>query len=331
LALQIQEDGMRTMCVMLLSSLSIALPTMAAGADTWPTKPLRAVVPAGAGSTVDIIPRVVFEQLSRQLGQTIVVENRPGAGTTIGSSLVARTNADGYTFLVNSSAHTITPALYQNLSYQPARDLLPVVPLGISPQVLVVSPTARFKTVGDLVAAAKAKPGGINFSSVGVGTATHMAAERFRSSAKAAAVHVPFKGGAEAMSEVMAGRVEFFFGPVGLVLPQVRDGKLLALAVNGTKRAVALPEIPTTREAGLVDAEYPFWFGMFLPVKTPLDIVEMLHRETLTALQAPKVRDKLAALGVDPMVMTPKEFDAYVQHEFAVNAALVKAIGLKLD
>jgi tripartite-type tricarboxylate transporter receptor subunit TctC len=329
--MRIEENGMRTMCVMWLSALAMALPGMAAAADAWPTKPLRAVVPAGAGSTVDIVPRVVFEQLSRQLGQTIVVENRPGAGTTIGSALVARANADGYTFLVNSSAHTITPSLYRNLSYQPARDLVPVVPLGISPQVLVVSPAARFKTVGDLIAAAKAKPGGLNFSSVGVGTSTHMAAERFRSSAKVAAVHVPFKGGAEAMSEVIAGRVEFFFGPVGLVLPQVRDGKLVALAVNGTRRSAALPEVSTTREAGLADAEYPFWFGVFLPAKTPREIVDALHRETLSALQAPKVRDKLAALGIDPMMMSPKEFATYVQREFAVNAALVKAIGLKLD
>ncbi len=322
---------MRTMWLMLLCALGTAWPSVEVGANTWPTKPLRAVVPAGAGSTVDIIPRVVFDQLSRQLGQTIVVENRPGAGTTIGTSLVAKANADGYTFLVNSSAHTITPSLYHNLSYSPARDLVPVVPLGISPQVLVVSPSARFKTVADLIAAAKARPGGVNFSSVGVGTSTHMAAERFRSSAKVSAVHVPFKGGAEAMSEVVAGRVDFFFGPVGLVLPQVRDGKLVALVVNGTRRSAALPQVPTTREAGLVDAEYPFWFGVFMPAKTPHEIVEMLHRETLTALQAPKVRDRLATLGVDPMAMTPKEFSEYVAHEFTVNSALVKAIGLKLE
>jgi len=288
-------------------------------------------VPAGAGSTVDIVPRVVFEQLAPQLGRTIVVENRPGAGTTIGTTLVAKANPDGYTFLVNSSAHTISPSLYQNLSYHPARDLAAVVPLGISPQVMVVSPAKGFKTVGDLVAAAKAKPGGFNFSSVGVGSATQMAAERFRFSANVAAVHVPFKGGAEAMSEVIAGRVEFFFGPVALVLPQVREGKLVPLVVNGAKRAAALPDVPTTGEAGLANAEYPFWFGVFLPAKTPRNIIDKLNRETLTALQAPKVRDRLATLGVDPMVMTPKEFETYVQQQFAVNAALVKGIGLKLD
>jgi tripartite-type tricarboxylate transporter receptor subunit TctC len=322
---------MKPTCLIILAALTTALPTIEAGAQTWPTKPLRAVVPVGAGSTVDIVPRVVFEQLSMQLGQTIVAENRPGAGTTIGTALVAKANPDGHTFLVNSSAHTITPALYQKLNYDAARDFVPVVPLGISPQVMVVSPAKGFKSVADLIAAAKAKPGAFNFSSVGLGTSTHMAAERFRVSAKLAAVHVPFKGGGEAMSEVIAGRVEFFFGPVGLVLPNVREGRLVALAVNSTRRSSALPDVPTTGEAGLTDAEYPFWFGLFLPAKTPRDIIDKLNRETLTALQAPKVRDRLATLGVDPMVMTPREFDVYVQQEFAVNAALVKTIGLKLD
>jgi tripartite-type tricarboxylate transporter receptor subunit TctC len=145
------------------------------------------------------------------------------------------------------------------------------------------------------------------------------------------AVHVPFKGGAEAMTEVIAGRIDFFFGPIGLVLPHIRDGKLAALVVNSARRAAALPDVPTTLEAGFTDAEYPIWFGLFLPVKTPRDVVDKLHRETAKALQTPKVRDKLAALGVDPMVMTPSEFDAYVEKEIAVNAALVKAAGIRPD
>ena len=205
------------------------------------------------------------------------------------------------------------------------------MPFGISPSVLVVSPAKGFKTVGDLVAAAKARPGALNYSSVGIGSATHLSAERFRSSAGVEATHVPFKGGAEAMFEVMAGRVDFFFGPVGLVLPHVREGKLAALVVNGTRRSAALPDVPTTLEAGFTDAEYPIWFGLFLPAKTPRDIVDKLHRETLKALQTPKLREKLAALGLDPMVMTPKEFDAHVQKEIALNTALVKATGIKPD
>ena len=322
---------MKPIVLMLLPVVGLALSTMDVGAQTWPTKPLRAIVPVGAGSTTDIVPRVVLEQLSSQLGQSIVVENRAGAGGTIGSAFVAKADPDGYTMLVHGSAHTISPSVYSNLSYHPARDFAAVIPVGISPSVLVVPPARGWKTVGDLVAAAKAKPGALNFSSVGVGSATHLSAERFRFSAGVDAVHVPFKGGAEAMTEVIAGRIDFFFGPIGLVLPHIREGKLTALVVNGARRAGALPDVPTTLEAGFTDAEYPIWFGLFLPVKTPRDVVDKLHRETAKALQTPRVRDKLAALGVDPMVMTPSEFDAYVEKEIAVNAALVKASGIKLE
>ena len=190
---------------------------------------------------------------------------------------------------------------------------------------MVVSPSKGYKTVADFVAAAKAKPGTFNFSSVGNGSGTHMSAERFCASTGLQAVHIPFKGGAEAMSEVMAGRIDFFFGPVGLVLPLVREGKLTALVVNGENRFPALPDVPTTREAGLANAEYPIWFGMFVPAKTPRAIIEKLHQETQKALQAPKVKEKLAAMGLDPMVMTPQDLDAYVKKEIALNAELVKA------
>ena len=211
---------MKPLPLTLLAVVGLGLATMEASAETWPTKPLRAIVPVGAGSTTDIIPRVVFEQLSAQLGQSIVVENRVGAGGTIGSAFVAKAEPDGYTILAHGSALTISPALHSNLGFDPARDFAPVIPLGISPSVLVVPPERGWKTVGDLIAAAKAKPGALNFSSVGVGSATHLSAERFRRSAGVDAVHVPFKGGAEAMTEVIAGRIDFFFGPVGLVLPQ---------------------------------------------------------------------------------------------------------------
>jgi tripartite-type tricarboxylate transporter receptor subunit TctC len=320
---------MNAIFLTLLPVLGLGLATLQARAEAWPTKPLRAIVPVGAGSTTDIIPRVVFEQLAVQLGQSIVVENRTGAGGTIGSAFVAKAEPDGYTILAHGSALTISPALYANLAYDPQRDFAAVVPFGITPSVLVVPPARGWKTVGDLVATARAKPGALNFSSVGVGTATHLSAERFRISAGLDAVHVPFKGGAEAMTEVIAGRIDFFFGPVALVLPQVQEGKLTALAVNGDKRSGALPNVPTTLQASVADAEYPIWLGMFLPVKTPREIVDKLNRETLKALQEPKVRDKLAGLGFEPMIMTPAEFAAHVEKEIAVNAALVKAAGLK--
>jgi len=320
---------LKPMLLTLLPVIGLGVATLDANAESWPTKPLRAIVPFGAGSTTDIIPRVVLEQLSLQLGQSIVVENRVGAGGTIGSAFVAKADPDGYTVLVNGAALTISPSLYSNLSYDPAQDFAPVVPLGISSSVLVVPPSKGWKTVGDLIATAKAKPGTLNFSSVGVGSATHLSAERFRTSAGIEAVHVPFKGGAEAMTEVIAGRIDLFFGPVALVLPQIEEGKLSALAVNGTRRSAALPNVPTTLEAGVADAEYAFWLGLFLPAKTPRDIVDKLNRETLKALQEPKVRQKLATLGFDPMVMTPTEFGAHVEREIAINAALVKATGIK--
>ena len=320
---------MKPVYLTLLPMLGLGLATMEARAEVWPTKPLRAIVPVAAGSTTDIVPRVVFEQLSQQLGQSIVVENRTGAGGTTGSAFVAKADPDGYTILAHGSAHTIAPALYPNLGYDPARDFAAVVPFGITPSVLVVPPARGFKTAGEFVAAAKGRPGALNFSSVGIGSATHLSAERFRASAGVQAVHVPYKGGAEAMTEVIAGRIDFFFGPIALVLPQVKEGKLTALAVNGAKRSAALPEVPTTAEAGFANAEYPIWLGLFLPAKTPREIVDKLNRETLKAMQAPKVRERLATLGFDPMVLSPKEFDTHVEKEIAVNAALVKAIGLK--
>lgn len=236
---------------------------------------------------------------------------------------------DGYTILANGSAHTIAPALYQRLPYDAVRDFIPVVPIGMSPSVLVVAPAKGIKTAAALVAAGKARPGAVTFSSVGIGTATHLSAERFVTSAGIQAVHVPLKGGAEAMLEVLAGRVDFFFGPVALVLPQIRDGKLVPLAVNVAKRSAALPDVPTLQEAGYADAEYPIWFGLFAPARTPPAIVEKLNRGTAKVLQSAAVREKLVGLGVEPMNMTSDEFTAYVGREIALNASLAKKAGLK--
>jgi len=311
--------------------LLLALTAFNVSAQGWPTKPLRAIVPVGAGSSTDIVHRIVLEQVSEQLGQPIVVENRVGAGGTIGTAVVAKSPPDGYTLLAHGAAHTIAPALYKNLSYDPVRDFAAIVPLGSSPSVLVVSPAKGMKRAAELVAAAKDQPNTLNFSSVGIGTATHLSAERFLASADMLVVHVPFKGGAEAMTEVLAGRVDFFFGPVALVLPQVRDGKLVALAVNTSRRSPMLPDVPTMAEAGFIDAEYPIWFGLFAPAGTPREIVERLSRETLKALQVPKIRERLAALGVDPMPMSPDEFAANVNREVSLNAALARKAGLKAE
>jgi tripartite-type tricarboxylate transporter receptor subunit TctC len=315
--------------LLLVVVVTLAIP--AAHSQTWPAKPLRAIVPVGTGSSTDIVHRLVLEQLSASLGQPIVVENRTGAGGTIGTAVVAKAEPDGYTILANGAAHTIAPALYKSLPYHPGRDFAPVVAIGSSPSVLVVSPSRGMGTVKALVAAAKARPGAMNFSSVGIGTATHLSAERFISSAGIGAVHIPFKGGAEAMLDVIAGRADFFFGPVALVLPNVRGGKLVALAVNSAKRSPTLPEVPTLEEAGYRDAEYPIWFGLFAPARTPAALVEKLNRETLKVLASPGLSGKLAGLGVDAMVMTPQEFKRHVETEIELNSILAKKAGLKAE
>ena len=307
-----------------------ALPRLA-HAQAWPSRQIRAIVPFSAGSTIDIVSRIVFEPLSRQLGQSIIVENRGGAGGTIGANAVARAEPDGYTLLVNSSAHSATPAIYTNAPYDTARDFAAVASLGSSPNVLVISPEKGIKTLKDLIAAAKAKPGAINFSSAGVGSATHLSAERLRFSAGFEAQHIPFRGMPEALTEVMTGRVEFSSSSIAAALPFIRDGKLLALAVTTPKRSSALPDTPTTTELGYKDSDYTFWTGLFAPAKTPRDIVERLNAEVQKAVQAPGVPEKLAQQGVDPMPVTPAEFDAQVKREIEANIALVKAAGIKVN
>ena len=316
---------------LVLAAVGVAFASMEATAQTWPGRPIRAIVPFSAGSGTDVISRVVLDQLSTVLGQPIVVENRGGAGATIGAAMVAKAEPDGHTVLTPSSALTSAPALHANLPYDTARDFAAVVPFGSSPHVLVVSPSRGFKTIHDLVAAARAKPGSFNFASAGVGTATHLSAERFRLSAGFDATHIPFKGGPEAVTEVMAGRVDFFVAPPAIVLPHVREGTLLALAANGPRRSSALPDVPTMLEAGFANSDYVTWFGILVPAKTPRGIVNKLHRETQKALRELKVREKLEALGVEPMTMTPDEFDARVKSEIAMNAALVRTIGLRAN
>jgi len=320
---------MKSSHLLLLTATFAALTVIEASAEQWPVRPLHAVVPFGAGTTTDIVPRIVFEQLATQLGQPIVVENRPGAGTTTGTAVVAKAAADGYTLLVNSSAHTIAPSLYPALGYDVSRDFAAVVPLGVVPSVLLASQARGFKTAADLVAAAKAKPGSLNLASAGVGTATHLSAIRFNSSAGIESVHVPFKAAPEILSEMIAGRIDYFLAPVAVALPFVRDGKLVALAVNAPVRLASMPDVPTLTEAGFANADYSFWIGVFLRAKTPGPIIDKLAREMRKALAEPKVKEKLAALGVEPMEKTPSEFEAFVKTQVGADAELVQAAGIK--
>ena len=314
-----------------LAASAAALPAVSriAWAQAWPAKPIRAIVAGGAGSVVDVVPRVVFEQLSKQLGQPIVVENRTGAGGTIAVAAVAKADPDGYTILAQSSALAVAPWFHPNLSYDTVRDISGIAPIGSVPNVLVTSPLKGAKTIQAFVAAAKARPGSFNYTSTGVGTATHMSAERFRVSAGIEAVHVPVKSGPEALTEILSGRADFYFCPIGTALPFIREGKLSGLVVSGERRAPELPEVPTTSEAGFANADYILWLGLFAPVRTPRSLVDRLHGETVKAMQAASVQEKLAILGVTPMSMTPEQFDAHIKDEIASNGLLVKAAGIK--
>ena len=296
--------------------------------QSWPSKRVTVVVPFTAGSATDIMARTVAQRLSEQLGQPFVVENRPGAGGTIGVGAVARAEPDGHTILVHSSSYTITPTTYPATAYDTVRDLVGITPLALLPQVLVISPDKGIKTVPDLVKAARAKPGAMNYASAGVGTATQLNAERFRLGAGIEVVHVPFKGTPEALTEIIAGRVDYYFCPVNAVLPLIEGKQLLALAMGSSKRSAALPNVATTLEAGVPDSDYNFWVGMVVPSKTPRDIVTKIHQETAKALESKEVRASMAKLGAEPMLMRLDEFDGYIRNEIKTNATLVKAAGI---
>ena len=300
-------------------------------AADWPTKTIRAIVPYAPGSATDVVPRTVFETVSSQIGQSIIVENRPGGGTTIGANLVAKSDPDGHTILVHSNAIVTVPAIQANVPYDPIKDFSGITPLGNVPLVLIVAPSKGIKTLQELIAKAKAKPGEINYAAAGIGTPPHLTMERFRLAAGFEGQLVPFKGAPEAITEVMTGRVDIYFCPITPALPLIRDGKVLALAVSSSKRASALPEVPTTVEAGVPDSDFNFWVGTFVPKKTPRDIVSKMHSAITKALQSKDVQEKLAKLGVEPMLMTPEAFDAQLAKEAEIAIKLAKAANIKAE
>ncbi len=307
-----------------------ALPRLAR-AQAWPSKQIRAIVPFTAGSTVDIVSRIVFEPLSQQLGQSIIVENRGGAGGTIGAGRSRAPTRTATRCSRTPPRMRRRPRSIRMRRTTPRRISSPVAALGSSPNIVVVAPDKGFKTLQELVAAAKQKPGEMTFGTAGVGSSTHFTTERFRFSAGFDGVHVPFRGMPEVLTEVMTGRVDFCFSTIASALPFIRDGKLLALAVSTPKRSSALPNVPTTLELGYANSDYTFWNGLFLPAKTPREIVERLHQEAQKAATAPAVREKLAQQGIDPMPITPAEFDALIKKEIDESIALVKAAGIKVN
>jgi tripartite-type tricarboxylate transporter receptor subunit TctC len=307
-----------------------ALPGAAlAQAPAWPTRPIRAMIPFAAGSSLDIVGRIAMDPLSAQFGQPIVIENRGGAGGTIGTALVAKSDPDGYSILIQASAHSAAPAAYSNIGYDVANDFIAVIPFGTLPNVTVVSPASGIKTLKQLVE--KAKSGTITYASAGTGSATHWAAERIRVAGGFQGTHVPFRGGPDALTEVMTGRVDFTSMGMSSALPLIKDGKLVPLAVSTTKRSSALPDVPTTIEAGLPDSDYTYWMGLFVPAKTPDAIVTRLRTETEKALKNPNVVEKFAQQGIEPMPMSSADFNALIRKEIQSNIALVKAAGLKFN
>lgn len=297
----------------------------------YPNKPIRLIVPFTAGSVTDIIARTVGETMAKGLGQPLVVENKPGAGGTIGAALVAKSDPDGYTVLIHSSGHALNPAIYPNLSYDTVKDLTGITPLAAVPNVMVVSPTRGWKSVADVVAAAKARPGQLNYASAGTGSATHMNAEKFKLRAGIDAQHVPFKGTPEALTDVIGGRNDWFFAPLASALPLIRDGKLQALAVSSAQRSPSLPNVPTTLEAGIPNSDYTLWVGMIVPSATPAPVIKRLHEEAIKAVNGAEVKARLAALGAEAMPMEPVAFNAYIKAEMEAAAQIARTANLKAN
>jgi tripartite-type tricarboxylate transporter receptor subunit TctC len=307
---------------------AVGFATLAA-AQEYPTKPVKIVVPFTAGSATDILARTIGQKLGETWGQTVVVENRTGAGGTIGANAVAKSPPDGATLMVHSSGHAANPFIYATLPYDTLKDFVAVAPLAGQPNVLVVSPASGYKTMADLLADAKKRPGAINFASAGIGSGTHFNAEKFRLAAGIDVLHVPYKGTPEAMTETMTGRVQYFFSPISAALPQVREGKLLALAVSSAKRSSLLPDVPTVAEAGLAGFEYNLWVGVFAPAGTPADVVDKIGRSVNRALGEADVKERMTKLGAEAMSMTPAEFDRFVRAEMDDAGKIVKAAAIK--
>lgn len=296
----------------------------------YPNKPIRVVIGFSAGSSVDISARVIGEKLNEIWNQPVVADNRPGAGGAIAAQIVANANPNGYTLISVSASHVIVPALYSKLPYDP-RDFAGITTTVSVPSVLVVSPSLGVKSVKDLVAMAKAKPSELLFSSGGVGSGTHFAAELFKSLSAIDVRHVPYKGIPEALTEAMVGRVQFTLSPVASVLPLAKAGKVLALAVAPANRIGALPDVPTLAEAGVPGYRWDSWFGLLAPAKTPRPIIKRLNQEIRRILVLPDVKKRWDSIGAEAMPIAPEEFDRYIAEQIALVAKLAKAANIKVD
>jgi tripartite-type tricarboxylate transporter receptor subunit TctC len=304
-----------------LSAVLLFTASAAVAAD-WPTRPIRVISPFPAGSASDTVSRVVLDSVSQLLGQPMVIETKPGAGGIVGFADVAKADPDGYTLVTSSTSLGTGAVLHRNLPYNPLKDFVPVVMFGVQPNVLVASKESGFKSVADLIAAAKAKPGALTFASAGIGSSSHMAGERLRLAAKIDVRHVPFRDGG--LTEVMAGRIDYYFIPLAAAASALGSGRLTVLVVSSPKRVALLPDAPSIVEAGYPNAIFRFWVGLSAPAKTPRPVVEKIHDATEKALQDPGLRERLAKLGVEPEPMSVDAFGKYVRDDIAATAQLAK-------
>ena len=301
-------------------------------AETWPTRPIRFIVPFAPGGGGDVVGRIIGQRMSEQLGKPLVIDNRAGGGGTLGCELAAKAAPDGYTLLLgNVGPIAVGPALYPKLAYDPVRDFAPVTMIASFPNLLVANPGLPFKTVPELVAYAKSRPGTLNFASAGAGTSTHLAGELFKSVAGIDVVHVPYKGGAAAMTDIIAGQVAYYFGTMPSSMPLAKAGKLRALAVTSLTRSPAAPEVPTIAESGYPKFETAAWYGLMFPAGTPREIIAKMNSAMLVVLALPDIRERLVHEGSEPMGSTPAQFGAYIKAEIAKWSAVVKAANLKAD
>jgi tripartite-type tricarboxylate transporter receptor subunit TctC len=300
----------------------LLLAASAATAEDWPTRPIRVISPFPAGSASDTVSRVVLDSVSQLVGQPMVIETKPGAGGIVGFADVAKADPDGYTLVTSSTSLGTGAVLHRHLPYDPVKDFVPVVMFGVQPNVLVASKESGFKTVADLVAAAKAKPGALTFASAGIGSSSHMAGERLRLAANIDVRHVPFRD--TGLTEVMAGRIDYYFIPLAAAASALGSGKLTVLAVSSPKRVALLPDAQSIVEAGYPNAIFRFWVGLSAPARTPRPVIDKIHDATEKALQNPALREKLAKLGVEPEPMSVDAFGKYVRDDIAATAQLAK-------
>jgi len=312
-------------------ALALALAALPAWAQNYPEKSIHIIVPFTPGSATDVTARALAAVMTRNMGQTVIVENKPGAGGTIGAAQVARAAPDGYTLLANSSAHTVNSAIYANMPYDTVKDLPGVSLLAVQPNIMVAAPSKGWKTAADYVAAAKAQPGKLTYATAGTGSGTHMNAEKFKLAASIDTVHVPYKGTPEALGDTMNGRTDIYFCPVIAALPMIRDNRVVALANGSPRRSSVLPDLPTTEEQGFKDSGYNFWVGLFAPAGTPPAVIARLNAEVKKALDSPEVKERLAALGSDASPTTPADLDKIVASEVKENGELAKKAGIKLQ